>query len=411
MNTRLALPRRRALQTLATGLGGLALARALPAAEPQPDYLGPNVILVRFGGGARPQECINADPNKNFAPFLKNVFAPRGTLYPRMFIDSFTPTVGVDTSHGQGTMYLITGKYEKLKGVSFDEDFRRRYPGTKPQPLDDRFESKVPTLFEYFRKAFRVPPRQTLIVNSEDRKSEEFYTYSTHLGYGVNYKSEVLSLYRFKTWLLRRNLAAGKFKDNELKEKQKQLAELEKIDFRREEAGGQIPELTAFWERWSCYYGDTGFVNPRGDRLLTELAIRAMRELRPKLMMVNYQDCDYVHWGIPAHYTRAVSIMDEGLKQLVEAVEANPEYRDNTIFVVVPDCGRDNNPLADVPFQHHFNSKAAHEIFAVLAGPGIAKGAVVDKSVDQIQVTGTIAKLMGFKAEQAESRVLEEAFA
>ena len=117
------------------------------------------------------------------------------------------------------------------------------------------------------------------------------------------------------------------------------------------------------------------------------------------------------HWGIPAHYTRALSIMDEGLKQLVEAVDANPEYRDNTIFVVVPDCGRDNNPLADVPFQHHFNSKAAHEIFAVVAGPGVAKGAVVDKAVDQIQVTGTIAKLMGFKADKAESRVLTEVFA
>ena len=133
MNSPLLLPRRRAMQSLATGLGGLALSRSLPAAESQPDYRGPNVILVRFGGGARPAECINTDPNKNFAPFLKNVLAKRGTLYPRMMIDSFTPTVGVDTSHGQGTMYLITGKYEKLQGVSFDEDFRRRYPGTKPQ--------------------------------------------------------------------------------------------------------------------------------------------------------------------------------------------------------------------------------------------------------------------------------------
>ena len=159
MNSPLLLPRRRAMQSLATGLGGLALSRSLPAAESQPDYRGPNVILVRFGGGARPAECINTDPNKNFAPFLKNVLAKRGTLYPRMMIDSFTPTVGVDTSHGQGTMYLITGKYEKLQGVSFDEDFRRRYPGTKPQPLDDRFESKVPTLLD--RKSTRLNSSHT----------------------------------------------------------------------------------------------------------------------------------------------------------------------------------------------------------------------------------------------------------
>ena len=34
-----------------------------------------------------------------------------------MEIDSFTPSVGVDTSHGQGTLYLITGKYEKSQDV------------------------------------------------------------------------------------------------------------------------------------------------------------------------------------------------------------------------------------------------------------------------------------------------------
>jgi hypothetical protein len=47
----------------------------------------------------------------------------------------------------------------------------------------------------------------------------------------------------------------------------------------------------------------------------------------------------------------------------------------------------------------------------VLAGPGIAKGDVVDKRVDQIQVAGTIGKLMNFEAASAESRILEEAFA
>jgi phosphoglycerol transferase MdoB-like AlkP superfamily enzyme len=152
-------------------------------------------------------------------------------------------------------------------------------------------------------------------------------------------------------------------------------------------------------------------VNPRGDRLLTELAIRALTDLRPKLLMLNYQDCDYVHWGNLTHYTRAIAIMDDGLKQLVATVQSDPEYRENTIFVVVPDCGRDNNPLADVPCQHHFNSRSAHEIFALLVGPGIRKGVLVDKPADQISVAGTVAQLMGFKAEHAETRILEEAIA
>ena len=152
-------------------------------------------------------------------------------------------------------------------------------------------------------------------------------------------------------------------------------------------------------------------MNPRGDRLLTELTIRALKELRPKLIMVNYQDCDYVHWGNVNHYTRAIATMDEGVRQIVAMVEADAEYRDNTIFVVVPDCGRDNNPLAAVPCQHHFNTRSAHEIFALIFGPGIAKGAVVDHRVDQIQLAATIGKLMNFKTEFTEGPVLAEAIA
>ena len=92
-------------------------------------------------------------------------------------------------------------------------------------------------------------------------------------------------------------------------------------------------------------------------------------------------------------------------------MEADPEYRDNTVFVVVPDCGRDDNQLMAVPYQHHFNSRSAHEIWALFFGPGIAHGDVVDRPVDQISIAATIGRVMRFKAEVAEGPVLAEAFA
>src|SRR5262249_46568255 len=140
---------------------GFTFARSVED-DKQP-YRGPNVIIVRFGGGARRRETI--DPQFTYAPFLCRDLAKRGTLFPQMQIDSFTPMVGVDTSHGQGTLYIITGKYEKYK------DITNKF-------LSERFESKVPTLFEYLRKRHVVPDYQTLIVNGEDRSNEEFYTFS-----------------------------------------------------------------------------------------------------------------------------------------------------------------------------------------------------------------------------------------
>ena len=97
--------------------------------------------------------------------------------------------------------------------------------------------------------------------------------------------------------------------------------------------------------------------------------------------------------------------------EIVSAVESDAEYRDNTIFVIIPDCGRDSNPFADVPCQHHFNSHSAHEIFALFLGPQIPRTTVVDRKVDQSQVASTIGHLMGFTATHAERQILTEAIA
>ncbi len=387
------IPRRTFLKTVATGAALLPAAPALLAEPARPDYRGPNVVIVRFGGGVRRRETI--DPDHTYAPFLCHELTKRGTLFKNMEIDWLE---GVETSHGQGTLYIVTGKYDRYKDV-------------RGQFLGERFEAKVPTVFEYLRKEFDVPDHQTLIVNGEDRTNEEFYTFSNHHLFGVHYRSNVLSLYRFKTYLLRRNIQLGKWSGKELEQKKKELAKLEAVDFRNTEKNGQGPDITQFWDRWHEHYGETGFVNPRGDRLLTELTIRALRELRPKLIMVNYNDPDYVHWGNMTHYTRGIAIIDEGLRQLVTTVEADEQYRNNTVFVIVPDCGRDTNPLAAVPCQHHFGSRSSHEIFALMFGPGIARGDVVDKRHDQSSVARTIGKIMGFEAKFAERTVLAEAFA
>ena len=305
---------------------------------------------------------------------------------------------GVETSHGQGTLNILTGKYDGY------EDVNQKF-------LGERFEAKVPTLYEYLRKAYEIPEHQTLIVNGEDRIDEEFYTFSNHHLFGIDYRSNVLSLFRFKVHLLRRQIETGEWSDEELKKKIKELAEMEALDERAADRGALAPEIQQFWERWGEYYGDTGLVNPRGDRVLTELAIRAIGELRPRLMMVNYSDCDYIHWGFMSHYTRGIQIMDEGLRRIVEAVERDDEYRDNTVFAVVPDCGRDSNRFASVPCQHHFGSRSSHEIFALLFGAGVPKGQVVDRRVDQISVTSTLGELMKCQTTWAEGPVLEEAIA
>ncbi len=59
-----------------------------------------------------------------------------------------------------------------------------------------------------------------------------------------------------------------------------------------------------------------------------------------------------------------------------------------------------------VPFQHHFNSKSSHQVFAVLAGPKryLPHARQVYTGLQQqISVAATIGEIMGFKTPHAEA--------
>ena len=368
------------------GLAAAAFAAALPRAA-RADYRGPNVILVRFGGGVRRAETI--DEGTTHAPYLRHALIPRGALIPGMTIAQLD---GVETSHAEGTLNLLTGRYLAYRDVGSGI-------------LSDRLEPIEPTLFEYLRDAYDIASHQALLINGEDRPQEEFFTYGVHDHYGVAVRAEMLSLHRFKLYKFDQILREGRLPEDQLVDAAAALDHLQSADPRAMEAA-QSPEVTAFWADWRRQYGDDGLRNPRGDRLLTALALAAMTRLQPRLMMVNYQDTDYVHWGNPSHYTRAIQIIDDGLRQIVAAMDALPFYRDNTVVVVTPDCGRDANPLLGVPFQHHFNTASAREVWAVMAGPGVAKGAVMDRRSDQSAIAPTIAALMGFRADRSEGDAL-----
>ncbi|MBM4069508.1 MAG: hypothetical protein FJ271_11245 [Planctomycetes bacterium] len=364
-----------------------------PLAQGQRPYRGPSVVLVRFGGGVRRLETIT-DAEHTYCPFIYHELARRrGILFNNVSIE---PNPRIVTSHGQGTLYILTGRYDRYEDITH-------------RPFADRFEPKVPTIFEYFRRHYDIPPHQALIINGEDRIHEEFYTFSNHHQYGIRYRSTVLSLYRYKSYLLREQIRAGGMSEAELEARRARLRHMENLDYRVQGMPDDAPhvvspELNAFWRKWREHYGDSGLVNPRGDRLLTTLALWALRELKPRLLMINYQDPDYVHWGNPHFYTRSIAIIDDGLRQIHDATQADEAYRDNTVFLIVPDCGRDSNRAMPVPFQHHFNTRSAHEVFVVAAGPGIAHPrAAVDLPRQHCSVAATVGRIMGFPTPEVDA--------
>lgn len=381
----------------AAGLTGVWMpVRALAQDGPKPEYTGPNVIIIRYGGGVRRRETI--DERHSWSPYMMKVLADRAFLYRKMELAQIEDA---STSHAQGTINILTGRYKAYRdlGTGFGEVL----------------EPTSPTLFEYLRAQYDVPVHQALIVNSENRLEDESLNFSQnqmnrHLG-GVEYRSEFLSYHKFKLYSVRKRLEEGALTGKAKEEAEKEIARVRKKTLGKHLNIDKYPdEIEAFWDKWRDFYGDTGLINPRGDRLTTELSLWAMRELRPKLMMVNYQDVDYVHWGIKSQYTRGIAIIDRGIRELVEEVDRNEAYRDNTVFVIVPDCGRDSNPLLRIPYQHHFNTKSAHEIFAMFFGAGIQQRQKIDAVVDQSSIAPTVGAIMGLKTPEARGHVLEDIF-
>ena len=125
---------------------------ALGVHAPPVPYRGPNVILVRFGGGVRRQETIPA-AGPTWCPFIGRELPQQGVLFTNMEIAA---APGIVTSHVEGTLHLLTGRYDRYEPAA---DPRHGPP----------VEPKAPTLFDYFRRRYQVPEHQTLVVNGEDR--------------------------------------------------------------------------------------------------------------------------------------------------------------------------------------------------------------------------------------------------
>lgn len=357
--------------------GSLAVSPHLLANPARSAYKGPNVVIVRFGGGVRRRETLI--PQNTYCPYFLKKLVPQGTLFNNM---EMLDDNAVNTSHGEGTLYILTGAFDEYRDIEGKE-------------LSQRYIPKSPTLFEYLRKSHDIGDHETLMINGEDRVTEEFYTVSNHKGYGIEARGRVVSLYRYKLFSIREQLKNDNLSEDKRQVLLKELAKLNDQNFMPSEFNDESAPIQKLWEAWREHYGDSGLLNPRGDRLLTELSLWSMKHLRPRMLMVNYNDCDYVHWGVKSHYTRGISIMDLGLRQLVDFIDRDAFYRDNTILVVVPDCGRDSQKMMAIPYQHHFGDRTSHEIFALFRGPGIPRNRIVDRFTLQSSVAPTLGRLMG----------------
>lgn len=151
----------------------------------------------------------------------------------------------------------------------------------------------------------------------------------------------------------------------------------------------------------------------RHDAFTHHYALAHLAQARPRVLYVAYGETDdFAHDGRYDQVLRAAQRTDRFLRELWEAVQADPAYRDNTVLLITTDHGRGEAPLET--WQHHasqqsldgyMQSLAQYEdgivgsdaVWIAALGPGIAAGGSITTSscAGANQIAATLLQLLG----------------
>ncbi len=141
----------------------------------------------------------------------------------------------------------------------------------------------------------------------------------------------------------------------------------------------------------------------RFDAFTAAFALRYLERERPRLLYVALGDTDeWAHAGRYADMLDGMALADRFLRDLWTWLQAQPDYRDNTLLIVTTDHGRGRTPRDWT--DHGVGVEGAQDIWLAMAGPGQSvRGELRDApTLRQGQVAATIAAAFGLEFRQLE---------
>lgn len=150
----------------------------------------------------------------------------------------------------------------------------------------------------------------------------------------------------------------------------------------------------------------------RLDAFTHHYALSHLAEARPRVLYISYGETDdFAHDGHYDQYLLAANRTDRFLSELWDFVQADPDYRANTVLFITVDHGRGEVPLET--WQHHASQAATSGYLQSLAqypegivgsdavwmaalGPGIAANGVVPTTdcAGSNQIAATLLRLL-----------------
>jgi hypothetical protein len=336
---------------------------------------GRKVVVVTFGGGARDDETFTLEGQEN-VPHVLHELIPRATFFSQVVNRGIL-------GHYVATASLATGVYETFNNFA-------------AVPPD------YPTIFEYFRKDLKKPAFDSWVVapaNGFNRIGE-----SGHRAYGRGLGAGVILPKRLLAAALS-SVPAGSY-DHLLRDNYE-------TPLYAPELGGHEVQLHAVAETLKLSVADftahaRNLKSP--DELSVYVARRLMSQLAPALVWITLHDIDIAHAGTYSLYLEGIQRCDRLCSEIWRMIQSEPEYSGKTTLFILPDFGRDaDTSPGGNGFQHHRTGDAvSRTTWMIVMGPGIRENVVIDRPVESIDLTPTLASLFGVSPRFARGTPLAE---
>jgi hypothetical protein len=134
-----------------------------------------------------------------------------------------------------------------------------------------------------------------------------------------------------------------------------------------------------------------------------------MRKFAPDFLTVSFSDVEAAHFGSYSLHLAGIRNLDRLTHQLWREVQTNPEYRDRTTMIIVPEFGRDpDGSSTNGFFNHRSNTDTCRETWMMCLGSAVRSAQVVERPVRHIDIFSSLADLFSFSCPEVSGRPLRE---
>ncbi|MBK8974421.1 MAG: DUF1501 domain-containing protein [Planctomycetes bacterium] len=358
------------------------------ALAPAPATRTQHVVLLAFAGGVRKKEVLETPAN---VPNLMRI-ASAGVSMAKVRCEN--------VGHYGAALSIFTGFVEEMG-------------------IRDNERGLNPTLFERLRRDAGLAADQIWLSTAGGAQGRLF-AHSDHPDYGAAFAANVLDgdgLFNVEFRSLLESFGRPRPDSEHDRAVLDRLAAALDPDALRTESGVMRPDPEQV-QRVSRFVldeltGNTAELTGPGasDAKAIRVGLQILRTFRPRLLGITLQGHDIAH-GSYNGYVDVIRRNDQEVGALWDAIQQDPELRDSTSVLVLPEFGRDADLNERNGLDHGDRSEQMLEVFLIAAGPDFRKGRVLRDDARTIDVCPTVLELLAPRIDaRVEGRVIRGLFA